>query len=133
METPVDGLTYEAAQQICADQGRRLCTLEQWQTACQGLQGRAYPYGNEEAPGRCRADQRTDTPKTGPTGGRSRCITPEGAFDLVGNVAEWVDGGRLAGGSVLTPRPSCTTVSTPKANTAPPDAGVRCCVNVGVR
>ena len=133
MERPTSGLSHEAARAVCEAEGRRLCTAAEWKVACGGVGKRAFPYGKQEAPGRCRADLRTDDPQTGPSGGRSRCITPEGVFDLVGNVAEYVEGGKLLGGSVLTPHPSCATASTPKAGSTPADAGVRCCVDVAVR
>lgn len=133
MERPTAWLSHAAAKKVCEDAGRRLCTSAEWELACRGLAGNEFPYGNDEAPGRCRADMRTDAPKTGPSGGRSKCVTPDGVFDLVGNVAEWVDEGNLRGGSILTPHPSCATAVAPKAGSAPAEGGVRCCVDVGFR
>jgi hypothetical protein len=128
LEIPHGGLGLDDAKATCTQQGRRLCTLDEWQLACAGIETRPYPYGTEPRVGRCRADERVDEPKTGPTGSKDNCVTPEGVHDLAGNVAEWVAEGKLAGGSVLTPTPGCRTVA--KGAGKPADAGVRCCLDL---
>ena len=41
----------------CQDHHKRLCTEDEWISACQGEQRRAYPYGNEHVDGRCNDDK----------------------------------------------------------------------------
>ena len=50
----------------CAERGKRLCGEEEWERACQGPQGFAFPYGNAHEEARC-ADEpvRTLSRETG--------------------------------------------------------------------
>lgn len=42
---PKTGLTRKEAQAACAERGRRLCTEAEWERACKGPDGDAYPGG----------------------------------------------------------------------------------------
>lgn len=85
--------SWERARAACETAGHRLCTVAEWQGACAGETGRAYPYGDEYEPGRCNTAEGLgpSEPKAlEPTGRRARCVTPEGVFDLSGNAYEWM-------------------------------------------
>ncbi|MDY0061832.1 MAG: SUMF1/EgtB/PvdO family nonheme iron enzyme [Myxococcota bacterium] len=100
----------------CQEAGKRLCRPAEWSQACRGEQGRTFPYGEEREPGACNESRRrhpaaelfrsTDPSifrrLTDPglnqlpgslarTGSHLACQTPEGIFDLMGNLHEWVD------------------------------------------
>jgi len=87
-ESPMSGVKWEEAAELCGKQGKRLPTLEEWEAACMGEKGRIYPYGEEYDKGKCRVDL---LPGAGPapSGSNKKCHTPEGVFDLCGNLWEW--------------------------------------------
>jgi hypothetical protein len=83
------------AQAACAAAGKRLCFPEEWRLACSGAGGRVYAYGNTYDPTACNgidAFGRNAFHLT-PTGSFPRCVSPEGAYDLNGNLWEHVNGG----------------------------------------
>ena len=110
---PANATWYEA-KAACEKSGKRLCTTEEWVSACQSaaavdddlsgsfaddyVEGNQFPYADWHEPRWCRdsqADKRDAEGKVikqgtaGKTGERPRCATPSGIFDLGGNVAEW--------------------------------------------
>jgi protein-disulfide isomerase/uncharacterized membrane protein/peroxiredoxin len=98
---------HAMAKEACEKAGKRLCTEEEWVSACSGasaiddngnkmfaddhVEGDMYPYGPYHEEGYChdRSDERTGRPK--PTGSFPKCRTPSGIFDLAGNISEWAD------------------------------------------
>jgi hypothetical protein len=105
MRTAYDGETW------CAARGKRLCTDVEWIRACEGTAGTTYPYGDEHEAHRCNDDKTWLSPNWGvlatwpaeaaqdeaerlyqadPSGSRRGCASHDGAFDLTGNVTEWV-------------------------------------------
>ncbi len=101
----------------CKAAGKRLCTKGEWSRACRGRENRLYPYGHKGRRGVCNsgkahllgkkygANPRAWTYKAfndpdlnvepgflEPTGSREGCVSPEGVFDLVGGLHEWVSG-----------------------------------------
>ncbi|HTL11601.1 MAG TPA: SUMF1/EgtB/PvdO family nonheme iron enzyme [Bdellovibrionota bacterium] len=110
-EHPLTGKTAAEGEAWCGRQGKFLCDEDQWMEACQGEGGRPFPYGQEYERGRCNDDKTWISPdwsaiasypapagqaeierlnQTDPSGSRAGCSTPEGVYDLTGNVAEWV-------------------------------------------
>jgi formylglycine-generating enzyme required for sulfatase activity len=91
---PAVRISQLQAQAACANAGKRLCTREEWLAACRGADGkRAYAYGRTYVPGRCHDQVLSDRRKTDgplPTGSLAACRTPEGVYDLSGNVWEWL-------------------------------------------
>ncbi len=98
----------------CAESGKRLCTDTEWLSACRGATERVYPYGDTRVDGRCNdaravhpAVERFGTTEdwiwsrlgdacinqlpesVALTGAHADCVTPEGAFDMMGNLHEW--------------------------------------------
>lgn len=76
-ETPWNFVTRDQALQLCARSGKRLPTNEEWYALTLGM-------SNVEA--MCNID----SGKVSHTGSQSSCVTPYGAYDLVGNLWEWV-------------------------------------------
>ncbi len=123
----VSGL--EQASALCAEQGKRLCTRREWERACAGAEGRRYPYGNEFSPTRCpvRTQGRPPVPLQS-SGSWPECKTPEGIYDLSGNLAEWVAEGILMGGSGALSKEAATCRSAGGGG-APAYYGLRCCLS----
>jgi formylglycine-generating enzyme required for sulfatase activity len=103
-------IELEDAKRACALEGKRLCTVEEWEFACEGTQMWPYPYGIERDSEACNIDKPGGLPdpadlsnpravadvverldRRAPSGEMSRCISPFGARDMTGNVDEWVE------------------------------------------
>ncbi|MBK7585676.1 MAG: SUMF1/EgtB/PvdO family nonheme iron enzyme [Myxococcales bacterium] len=112
----------------CAGAGKRLCTQEEWVTACRGEKNRKFPYGDRYEQGRCNVfreahpaqvlhgnasinhlDPRllrvrsNGKPLLRKTGETPECKSEWGSdaiYDMVGNLDEWIDEpkGRFCGG-----------------------------------
>jgi formylglycine-generating enzyme required for sulfatase activity len=76
-------ITWFQAQEACANAGKRLPTSAEWQVAANGTPD---PGPDDHATTCNTANNATTTL----TGARSACVSARGAFDMVGNVAEWV-------------------------------------------
>jgi formylglycine-generating enzyme required for sulfatase activity len=80
---PSASITWFQAQEACANSGKRLPTSAEWQV---GANGTPDPGPDDQV-----ADCNTfGTFTVAPTGSRSRCVSARGAFDMVGNLYEWV-------------------------------------------
>jgi sulfatase modifying factor 1 len=102
----------------CANAGKRLCTTEEWRTACRGEKGTRFPYGPTYQAGMCNVsrdehpaemlhidytdgllDPRMNQvssqeggPLLRPTGATPTCASRWGTdavYDMVGNLDEW--------------------------------------------
>ncbi|MCC6524386.1 MAG: SUMF1/EgtB/PvdO family nonheme iron enzyme [Polyangiaceae bacterium] len=111
---PQGYITGEQADAACAEAGKRLCTDDEWQRACRGVGDTVYPYGDTLELGLCN-DHRDVHPaielfgtsdpwiwselgnaclnqlpaSLAPAGDHPGCVTPEGVYDLMGNLHEW--------------------------------------------
>ena len=108
---PVTGVDAKEAERFCRLENGRLPTGDEWLFAAMGVEGRRFPWGTTGLVCRRVVFGLVDGPcATGGgvelTGTRPDGATPEGALDLVGNVAEWTterDGTHVArGGSYLS-------------------------------
>ncbi len=113
------GVTWYQAKDACEAAGRRLCTEEEWLTACTGtipvdddrdgvfsndvVEGRQHAYGEHWREGWCADSRKKADPRPLITGEHPNCATPDGIYDLEGGVKEWVgvtpDKAALQGGS----------------------------------
>jgi formylglycine-generating enzyme len=99
----------------CENAGKRLCSLTDWYRACTGRARTTYPYGATYQAGRCNVGKRHllsmlhganahnwaygdfNDPQLdrrpgflAAAGEYAGCVSTEGAYDLVGNLHEWV-------------------------------------------
>jgi len=126
--TPNGYVSGDAAAKACANAGKRLCTQEEWVTACRGEKNQKFPYGDRYEQGRCnvfreshpalvlhgnpsvnhldprllkvKANGKPLLRKTGETPDCRSAWGSDAVFDMVGNLDEWVDDakGRFSGG-----------------------------------
>jgi sulfatase modifying factor 1 len=156
------------ASSACVGAGKSLCTADQFLRACRGPDGTAfYPYGGRQhEKGLCNEgrgsfvaltfgsdpqrwtyanfnDPQLNQLENGlaRTGAFDRCASPEGVFDLVGNLHEWVDEpggpgdrGHFRGGSYGDAEhngPGCMYVTSAHERTYHDyTTGFRCCALV---
>ena len=92
---PLANLSWSEARAACAKVGKRLCTAAEWERACRGPSGWRQSYGAQRDPTACN----TPIDGSGPgvndapiaaSGSHPRCKSAEGAFDMNGNLSEWV-------------------------------------------
>ncbi len=108
------------AENVCKNAGKRLCTEEEWVTACKGENNTKFPYGDEYEEGVCNISrigppmitlhgesvEHLDDPRLNlvedgkgnplleKTGNRPKCVSTWGGdavYDMVGNLQEWID------------------------------------------
>lgn len=116
---PQGYLSYYSAKRLCEAAGKRLCTEDEWTTACRGESSTQFPYGTEYRANQCNVgsylhpaailhglsssghlDPRLnllmiagDAPVLRETGATPSCASRWGndaVFDMVGNLDEWV-------------------------------------------
>jgi formylglycine-generating enzyme required for sulfatase activity len=79
---PASNNTWFQAQEACANSGKRLPTSAEWQIGATGTPD----AGSDNQTTNCNSNTLTVTP----TGARKDCESVRGAFDMVGNLDEWV-------------------------------------------
>lgn len=128
-------LDFDDATAACKGRGLHLCTVAEWETACLGAGGRRWPYGPSFEARRCNHGlvRPGESAEIRPAGSNPTCVTPEGVFDLSGNLWEWVrteDGkGVMRGGglSISSGYGSCLSQAQPEPSFRSPETGARCC------
>lgn len=119
-KVPQAYVSYHVAKRACESAGKRLCSRDEWVTACRGRWQTQYPYGNEFRRMSCNVyrylhpahllhglsqmhqlDPRFNLISVGgepvlkDTGAMPHCRSPwwngEAAHDMVGNLDEWIE------------------------------------------
>lgn len=107
-------VSWYDAKKACESVGKRLCTEEEFNFACEGEAMLPYTYGYERDAKKCNIDKpyrvrekplmrfercmRDDACRAElerldqrePSGARPECVSPFGVYDMNGNVNEWV-------------------------------------------
>ncbi|HKO48460.1 MAG TPA: SUMF1/EgtB/PvdO family nonheme iron enzyme [Polyangiaceae bacterium] len=119
-------LSYNLAKRACENARKRLCSKDEWLTACRGQKGRLFPYGESYRAGRCNVHRAThpghvlhassslglldprlnlveegEDPLLRVTGATGACASEwsgEKIYDMVGNLDEWVEDKMFLGG-----------------------------------
>jgi hypothetical protein len=120
-------VNFPQAQQLCADQGKRICTESEWTMACEGPSYKPYPYGYHRDPKICNGDQAygfpdlkkafsKDSAIAGPelerlykgvaSGSQPGCVSDYGVYDMPGNADE------LASSETFSDRSTFDSVTT---------------------
>jgi hypothetical protein len=148
------------AKQACENAGKRLCTEDEWVLACRGAQGRKFPYGERFEDGRCNVyrhlhpaqllhgasfyghlDPRLNLVMesnrdpllrlTGATAGCRSNWGDDAAYDMVGNLDEWIEdpsGAFVGGFYARSTREGCEArVGVHPTSYYDYSTGARCC------
>ncbi|HZS40489.1 MAG TPA: SUMF1/EgtB/PvdO family nonheme iron enzyme [Polyangia bacterium] len=129
---PRTEVRFDEAARLCGLRGERLCSDVEWERACRGKNGASYPYGQSFDATRC--NTKGGGGEIAPAGTFASCRSASGAYDMSGNVAEWVSSrGAPAqkGGSAETgnPQARCSNVVRSPLPDGAPFVGFRCCAD----
>lgn len=148
------------SKEACEGAGKRLCTYDEHLTACSGPEDFTWPYGDTRVIGKCNEGREkhpviemfgpgatfNNTELNDPglnqlpdsladTGARTECVSAYGAYDLSGNLHEWVDdpAGTFVGGfyvDAVKNFPGCLYKTTAHAfGYHDYSTGFRCCAS----
>lgn len=89
---PASGVTWYGAQTYCETIGRRLPTEAEWERAARGINNTLYPWGDTwvREYARVRVPNEGESDLASDVGAVTQNASDFGAFDMAGNVAEWV-------------------------------------------
>jgi sulfatase modifying factor 1 len=151
--------SFESATKWCKARHKRVCSEQEWETACEGPEWLPWQYGWTNDKRVCHSDRgwkAVDFAKFGQggeaakaeserlwqgsgSGTRAGCVSPFGIFDMMGNVEEWVATrktrrfpGALMGGFWAKPWTGCRgTNDAHEPSFVFYETGFRCCADPG--
>lgn len=156
-------LSYYLAKKACENAHKRLCSKEEWVSACRGQQDRPFPYGEQFRAGACNVHraihpgyvlhgsssiglldprlnlvEEGDDPLLRRTGETASCASTWGSdqiFDMVGNLDEWVEEGMFLGGfyARATTKGCDAQISSHAQIYFDYSTGTRCCSDLSPR
>ena len=109
-EYPIIMVSWYEARDACKNDGKRLCSEDEWTYACEGEEATPYPSGYSREASECvndrpwkKFDDQALLPRSGaramaeldrlwqgqPSGARAACKSKAGVYDLTGNIDEW--------------------------------------------
>ena len=91
---PEVDVTWREAETLCAARGKRLCSEQEWQEACNGPHNYVYSYGDKFKSGHCNTPFEVDGvwqrgQGLAPSGTYENCVNDFGVHDMIGNAWEW--------------------------------------------
>ncbi|MFW5968896.1 MAG: protein kinase domain-containing protein [Persicimonas sp.] len=125
---PDTNVTWFDAEKACKSKGKRLCKLTEWRRGC----GASYPYGDQFDASKCNTVDEDDFERDlAPAGSFDECQSWTGAYDMSGNVHEWVDEQKIAGGGFDSggEMAACGYASNKDPGSSAPNIGFRCCAD----
>ena len=93
-QLPKVDITWHQAETLCAVQGKRLCSEQEWQQACSGPENFVYSYADTFESGRCNTPRIANGiwlrgPGIAASGTYENCTNAFGVHDMIGNAWEW--------------------------------------------
>jgi sulfatase modifying factor 1 len=147
--------SYDMAVKWCGKRGKRICSEQEWELACEGSDSRPWAYGwrvntklcnsgkgwkavDFSAFGKTKDEAKAESDRLwqGTRSGRYKtCVSSFGVYDMMGNAEEWVASrksrkyaGSLMGGFWAKPWTGCRgTNDAHRAHFAFYETGFRCC------
>ncbi|MFO8070498.1 MAG: SUMF1/EgtB/PvdO family nonheme iron enzyme [Polyangia bacterium] len=132
---PVVQVTWYGARDYCAAQGLRLCSRDEWTSACGGNAQHPYPYGDSYRETACNGSDLGEGEPLEVAGLADCQGASPGLFDMSGNVYEWLStcadgpceirGGSFDRGADDLSCEAFHTMDGPSGHRE--DLGLRCC------
>ncbi len=130
---PVVWITWRDANEYAAWAGKELPSAHQWEKCARGPHGAIYPWGNAPTAAKCNLRE-SGIGSTTPVDRYHSGVSVYGAYDMCGNIWEWLetesDPGRheLKGSAFTSPfrRAAPASFNDASADMADDDTGFRC-------